>query len=253
MCDIIEKHRAVWSAKPGLRAVYRRDIFAPLAQQLRPGPTLEIGAGPGFLKAEYPEVISSDIVPLKHLDLACDAHRLPFADGSLMNIVGVDVIHHFYEPRLMLAECSRVLASGGRIVLSEPWITPVSRLVYRHLHHEDCEMVDDPLACAFPGADYGKDPWVGNAMIPYQLFGPGGGEAFRRSFPELRLELCRPGSTLAYPLTRGFQPAGIRSEGLSLAVLRLERILAPLLVPLMAFRALLVLQKAPAAGPGPRP
>jgi len=249
MGDTIEKHQAAWNAKPALRAVYRSDIFRQLAEQMLPGPTLEIGAGPGLLKAELPHIISSDIVPRPHLELAGDAHILPFPDGSLRNVVGVDVVHHFYEPQRMLAESVRVLAPGGRIVLSEPWITPVSRLVYRHFHHEGCEHVDDPLACAFPDGEACKDPWIGNAMIPYLLFGRSGRNFLRRRFPELRLALCRPGSALAYPLTRGFQPAGIRSEQVIRIVMGLEKMLSPLLLPLMAFRALIVLEKT---GPGGR-
>lgn len=248
MGDTIGNHQAAWRAKPALRAVYREEIFRPLAQQLLPGPTLEIGAGPGFLKAELPHIISSDIVPLPHLDLACDAHRLPFPDGSLQNVTGVDVIHHFYEPQRMLAECARVLAPGGRIVLSEPWITPVSRLVYCHFHHEDCKHVDAPLACAFPDGEVCKDPWIGNAMIPYLLFGRAGRDALHRRFPQLRLALCRPGSALAYPLTRGFQPAGIRSERAIRLVMGFEKMFSTMLLPLMAFRALIVLERAEPGG-----
>lgn len=244
MDDTIRKHMAVWRSKPALRAIYHEDIFKLLIAHMVPGPALEIGGGPGFLKAAHPRIISSDIVPRGHLDLACDAHHLPFADSTLSNLIGVDVIHHFLEPQRVLEECCRVLSPGGRIVLSEPWITPVSRLVYKHFHHEDCAVVDDPFTCAFPETNSGKDPWVGNAMIPYLLFGSKGRNAFRERFPGLMLKACKPTSTLAYPLTRGFQSSGIHSEGLIRFILKLERMAAPLLTPIMAFRALLVLQKS---------
>ena len=116
----------------------------------------------------------------------------------------------------------------------------MSRLVYTFMHHEDCQVVDDPLGHPFKGA---KDPWQGNAMIPYLLFKKGYRERFLANFPDLALLSLIPFSTLAYPLTGGFQRAGIHSERLIKVILKIERALASWLTPLAAFRVLLVLGK----------
>ncbi|MEW6386041.1 MAG: methyltransferase domain-containing protein [Thermodesulfobacteriota bacterium] len=240
MDPIISKHCEVWQKKPALRLLYREDIFQRIQEHLVPGPALEIGAGPGFLKQTLTGLISSDITPLKHLDLVCDSQRLPFADASLANVVGVDVIHHFASPGLFFQEGVRVLRPEGRLIFIEPWISPVSRWVYTFLHHEDCREVADPLFNPFGGA---KDPWQGNAMIPYQIFKKGQARRFLAHYPDLALMAVTPFSTLAYPLTGGFQGVGLRSERLIKLILRLERALAPWLTRLAAFRVLLVMAK----------
>ncbi len=54
----------------------------------------------------------------------------PLADGSVSNIVLFDVLHHIEFPVLFLDEASRALRPGGRVIFSEPAITPVSNIFY---------------------------------------------------------------------------------------------------------------------------
>lgn len=58
------------------------------------------------------------------------AERLPFADGAFGRVLVVDALHHFRSQRLAAREFARVLAPGGRLLVSEPDITdPRVRLV----------------------------------------------------------------------------------------------------------------------------
>ena len=205
-----------------------------------PGKTLEIGSGPGFFKRYCPGVISSDILQLDHLDVVCDCHHLPFPDGTLDNLIGIDVLHHFENPVSYFTEVQRVLRPSGRLVLVEPWITPVSRFVYTYLHHEACERVADPFSNVFDAQC--KDPWTGNAMLPYLIFGKFSG-SFAARWPQLRIVRIEPFAAFAYLLSGGFQRAGIRSAKVMEALLRIEGMLRPLLDPLAAHRALIVLEK----------
>ena len=41
-----------------------------------------------------------------NIDVELDAHAIPFANDSLGNVVGVDVLHHFAKPRLALLAVS---------------------------------------------------------------------------------------------------------------------------------------------------
>lgn len=50
----------------------------------------------------------------------CHAERLPFADGAFARVLVVDALHHFSRQREALAELVRVLAPGGRLLVSEP-------------------------------------------------------------------------------------------------------------------------------------
>ena len=48
------------------------------------------------------------------------AERLPFADGAFDRVLVVDALHHFRSQREAISELVRVLAPGGRLVVSEP-------------------------------------------------------------------------------------------------------------------------------------
>ena len=53
----------------------------------------------------------ADRITLRHVD----AKRLPFADAEFQFVMSNSIVHHIPEPRDVLAEAVRVLASGGLI------------------------------------------------------------------------------------------------------------------------------------------
>ncbi len=237
----IGDHRARWREKPVLRAIYE-DFYRRIAAACVPGRTLEIGGGSGNFKAHAPEVLSSDVQPVPWLDLVADAHALPVAAASLANIVGVDVLHHLHRPRLFFAEAARVLRPGGRVVLVEPAITPVSWPVYRYLHPEPVRLGDDPLIEG--PADPGHNPYDANQAVPTTLFGRHLGR-FHDLFPQLRLVARRRLGLVAYPLSGGFRRWSLMPTAAVGPLLRLEDALAPALGALMAFRMFLVVERRP--------
>lgn len=57
-----------------------------------------------------------------------DGFRLPFADASFATCVSLGVVEHFTEgPARLIAECRRILAPGGRLVISVPYYNLVER------------------------------------------------------------------------------------------------------------------------------
>ena len=110
-----------------------------------------------------PEVLVSDIQFSPYMTVCADAHNIPFRSGSLGNIVGFDVLHHFQYPIDFLKEAARVLRPGGHLVLIEPAITAGSYLFYKFLHHEPVKFVSLE---SMKHACSSSDPYDANQAIP---------------------------------------------------------------------------------------
>ncbi len=236
---LLRSHRDLWRRKPALRAVYGH-YYREIAAVCRPGRTLEIGGGTGNLKSFMPDILSSDIQHAPWLDVVADAQNLPFAAGSFDNIVMFDVLHHLDRPIDFLRQAAGVLVQGGRIVVCEPAITPLSQLFYRHCHPEPVDLDVDLLADA--GLSAGDDPWDSNQAIPTLLFGRDRARVQRR-LPGLDIKPARRLAFLAYPLCGGFRPWTLLPAALVAPLMNLERLAERVLGPVMAFRLLGVIEK----------
>lgn len=125
-------------SKPFLKCWYKDSysIFTRVLNQCPAGIKLEIGSGGGFFKTQYPELKTSDILNLPHLDYQLDAQQLPFGTNTLSGIVMLNVFHHIPNPGLFLSEANRCLKSKGKLCMIEPANTRFSRFIYKRFHHE---------------------------------------------------------------------------------------------------------------------
>src|SRR5262249_47420449 len=147
------------------------------------GPRVELGSGPGFSRAFIPDLELTDLVKAPWHDREVGAEALPYADASLGALVLFDVLHHVPSPRAFFVEAARPPPPGGRLVMCEPYIGPLSYPVYKLLHEEPVDLGADPLADARRDA---RDPFDSNQAIPTTLFARSRGrQAFARAFPAL--------------------------------------------------------------------
>jgi SAM-dependent methyltransferase len=134
----IQRNLQTWHRKPLLRQVYS-ELYAHIVGQIDGsviGPVVEIGSGIGNLKTYYPGAIATDLFQNEWLDLVCDGYRLPFRSGSVSHLILSDVFHHLARPRVFFTEAQRVLANGGRVIISDPFISAASFPIYGLFHHE---------------------------------------------------------------------------------------------------------------------
>lgn len=243
LADELREHERAWNERPLLRRIYR-EWFDLLASRLArvEGTTLELGSGIGRLHEHVPGLVTSDVEPTPWADLVVDAAALPFGDGELANVVLLDVYHHLPRPAAFLDEARRTLAPGGRVVMLEPHVTPLSRLAYR-LHHERLELDGD----GFAESD-STDPLDANLAQTTLAFHRQRDEYARR-WPELPLVEERPLSLLVYPLSGGFTRRPLLPAPLFRPLDALERALTPSLGRVAAFRCLLVLERTSSRDP----
>ena len=59
-------------------------------------------------------------------DREISAETLPFGDGTLGALVLFDVLHHLLAPGRFFPEATRVLRTGGRVIMCESYVGPFS-------------------------------------------------------------------------------------------------------------------------------
>jgi SAM-dependent methyltransferase len=188
---------------------------------------LEVGAGPGFLSTHARERVrgkrwvAADLVPAPWNDLAADATRLPFRSAAFDAIAAVDLVHHLADPAAFFQEAQRVLRPAGRIAAIEPWVTPLSFLVYRWLHQEGCRPRLDPwqpFGASTPG---GKDPFDGDAAVVWSLVRKTEAAQWHRlGFEPPRVTLL---NGFAYLPTLGFRAGSLLPRRLAPVLIALDR------------------------------
>jgi len=235
----LEDYQKSWNNKPVLRAIYN-NLYQKIENSALSGDTLEIGGGIGNLHIHGGQVIKSDIQHSIGVDVVADAQQLPFDNEVFSNIVLFDVLHHLQCPLLFFAEAKRILKPSGRVIMIEPGITPISKLLYKMGHEEPVEMgwdMNDPCK-----VDVDKDPYDSNQAIPTILF-KRDVQLFLAAVKGLKVYSSEWLSLFAYPLSGGFKSWSLLPYKWVHTVLKIEEKILPFLGSLMAFRLMVVLEK----------
>ena len=235
----LQDYQKRWNEKPTLRAIYD-DLYQKIENVALTGDTLEIGGGIGNLQIGGGRVIKSDIQHSVGVDVVADAQNLPFENKVFSNIVLFDVLHHLQCPLLFFAEAQRVLKPGGRVIMMEPGITPISKLLYKMGHKEPVEMgwdMNDPCKI-----DADKDPYDSNQAIPTILF-KRDPQLFLAAVKGFKINSSDWLSLFAYPLSGGFKSWSLLPYKWVHTMLKIEEKILPFLGSLLAFRLMVVLEK----------
>jgi len=114
----------------------RKNIYEFLSEQLlliAPNSiVLNVGSGGGIEEHIFHlnidkrfTLISSDIDPLRHPDVVDDIVCSSFQDDFFDTIIIMEVLEHVADPVRAGKEIHRILKSGGRVILSVPFIFPL--------------------------------------------------------------------------------------------------------------------------------
>jgi len=229
--------REVWEKKPQIRLVYERWVekMRPLLPQQ--GSLLEVGSGSGLLRDFIPEVILSEVVDLPWIDRVVDCMNMPFGDEELAGVIGFDLLHHLSHPHSFLNEVTRVLMPGGRAFFIEPYITFFSFFGYKALHHEGICFKDYFLD------KEKKDPWAGNLASANLIF-KRDLKNWTSVHPDLAIIHRELFSFFDFTCAAGFKPYAYLPHSFFRHLVKIDDHLT-WLMPLIAFRIFVVLEKTP--------
>lgn len=140
-----------WNQKPILRKIYKgfhNRISENLPAQLD-GKIVEIGSGVADISETIPNCLRTDIFPNPWIDQVENAYNLSFSDQTVAGIILFDVFHHLRYPGRALEEFQRVLMTGGHLIIFDPGMSLLGRLVYGPFHPEPLGL-KEPITWSAP-------------------------------------------------------------------------------------------------------
>jgi hypothetical protein len=246
----IERHlqemllnRESWDKKPVLQRVYG-SFYNQIASHLvdpAEGPVVELGSGIGVSKNFIPNCITTDIFPNPWLDRVENAYELNFGDSSIRNLVLFDVFHHLKYPGSALAEFWRVVMPRGRVILFEPAMGLLGKVVYGLFHHEPLGLDSTIELFPAPGNRPSKHGYYAAQGNAWRIFVQGERSELLVGWNLVR---CRTLCALSYVLSGGFSKPSLYPLFL-LPAIRMADKLLQVSPPLFATRLLVVLEKSP--------
>jgi SAM-dependent methyltransferase len=200
---------------------------------------LELGSGGGNIKKTIPECITSDQFKNNKTDRVENIYKINFKNNSISNIILIDVFHHLQFPSFALKEINRILIKNGRIIMIEPAMGLIPRIIYKIFHYE-------------PNGFNLKINW---STIPKNI--PSSNQYFAaqalswRAFylKELNLKnkykinLIKPFSDFSFLLSGGYSYKSFYPKDLYLLIKLIDKILTYISIKIFSARMLIVLEK----------
>jgi len=231
------RNRSKLSANRNLLHWYRelyRTQFAnfPDPSRLR---VLEIGSGVSPLKRFYENVLTSDVMDLDYLDYVLDCHAIDrfdsIGDESLDVITLTNVLHHLKDPIDFLNKAARKLKRSGKIIATEPYLSRLSTLLFKYLHHEPVDLdIAKPLLSEVRGPLASA-----NSALPWLIFigHPPWSDRLRANF-DFDETSFHPFSSISYMMTGGISRRLPIPRSIYGALFRLDMVLSRAFPKLLA-------------------
>lgn len=192
-------HEKIIEKKKILNSIYHyfyKILFQHINQKEK---ILELGSGSSIFKKINSNLITSDIIKTSKIDIAIDAHELKKLGSNFCDtIIMCNVLHHLHSPDIFFSEASQILNDGGKIVMIEPYISPLSYFIYKFLHHEPCYKSESWNLINYQGGRLSESNLYMPTMIFYRDH-----NLFEKKFPQFKIAQKKPILGLSYLLSGG--------------------------------------------------
>lgn len=176
---------------------------------------LEIGGAGGTSDLFFPNIIKTDIIFSKDLNLVCDATKLPFGKSVFDLVILKDSLHHIPDLNAFFREVERVLVRSGIVLIADPNWNFLSQLIFKFFHPEVFDMKSDLWDIK------SSNPWESNQATLFLLLKKQKSD-FMSKFPNLLIKDIGFSSGLTYALSGGVYKRNKLSSNILIKLFNIE-------------------------------
>ena len=238
---IDRKNRKIYQNKNLVKIIYnsyykkvKKNIYISNNKKI-----LELGSGGGNIKKIIKECITSDQFKNKNIDRIENIYKINFKKNSISNIILIDVFHHLQFPSLALKEIHRVLIKNGRIIMVEPAMGFIPRIVYKIFHYEpngfNLKIKWNDIPKKIPSSN----EYFAAQSMPWRAF-------FLKEInlkSKYKIKSIKPFSDFAFLLSGGYSYRALYPKILYSLIKLIDKILTSISIRIFSARMLIVLEK----------
>jgi SAM-dependent methyltransferase len=235
------KNRKIYQNKKLIKIIYnnyyeiiKKNIYISNNKKI-----LELGSGGGNIKKIIPKCITSDQFKNDNIDRIENIYKINFKKNSISNIILIDVFHHLQFPSSALKEIHRVLIKNGRIIMIEPAMGLIPRIIYKIFHYEpngfNLKINWDLIPKKIPSSNQ----YFAAQSLPWRAF-------FLKEFnlkSKYKIKLIKPFCDFAFLLSGGYSYKALYPKFLYSFFKLIDKILTNISVKIFSARMLIVLEK----------
>ena len=235
------KNRKIYQNKDLIKIIYnnyykniKKNIYLSDKKKI-----LELGSGGGNIKKVIKECITSDQFKNKNIDRIENIYKINFKKNSISNIILIDVFHHLQFPSLALKEIHKVLIKNGRIIMIEPAMGFIPRIVYKIFHYEPNGFNLRIKWNNIPKKIPSSNKYFAAQSIPWRAF-------FLKELnlkSKYSIKSIKPFSDFAFLLSGGYSYKALYPKILYSLIKLIDKILTSISIRIFSARMLIVLEK----------
>ena len=200
---------------------------------------LELGSGGGNIKKIIQNCITSDQFKNENIDRIENIYKINFKKNSVSNIILIDVFHHLQFPNLALKEIHRVLIKNGRIIMIEPAMGFIPRIIFKIFHYEPNGFNLKINWNHIPKKIPSLNQYFAAQSVPWRAF-------FLKELnlkSKYSIKLIKPFSDFAFLLSGGYSYKALYPKILYSLIKLIDKILTSISIRIFSARMLIVLEK----------
>ena len=238
---IDSKNRKIYQNKDLIKIIYnnyykkiKKNIYISNKKKI-----LELGSGGGNIKKIIQKCITSDQFKNKSIDRIENIYKINFKKNSISNIILIDVFHHLQFPSLALKEIHRVLIKNGRIIMIEPAMGLIPRIIYKIFHYEPNGFNLKINWNHIPKKIPSLNQYFAAQSMPWRAF-------FLKELnlkSKYKIKFIKPFSDFAFLLSGGYSYKALYPKILYSFIKLIDKILTSISIRIFSARMLIVLEK----------